>query len=220
MSESNTIERVENYLDSTIQTFKLGQDEYYNRWALEQAYIAHQEGNYGIGAIAVMVTAGEISEYPAHNAMITGLGVVDHAETRAIIKAKQGREPAISYARNTNEYTKSLQEGLHVHGTLEACPMCACAMINAGAIRSVSTVLDGDMIQKDGLNISSGGANSIGEKGKLQPQVWQWIQEGIGLSFVLLATEDKELVELSGRIFEDYREEIDAQLAARGTGKA
>jgi hypothetical protein len=94
--------------------------------------------------------------------------------------------------------------------------MCTCAATNAGAVLSVSTVLDGELIDNGcGGMVSSGGANSIGVKAKIQPKVWQYIQESMGLRFLLLETEDSELVELSRRIFEDYREAVDQRLAAR-----
>ena len=65
------------YLARTAGTYLPGQPEYYARLALEQALLAHREGNYGIGAVAVVVRGDEIREFPNRNAMFTGTGVVD-----------------------------------------------------------------------------------------------------------------------------------------------
>jgi tRNA(Arg) A34 adenosine deaminase TadA len=211
----STEQAVEHYLKSTIDRYATGQPEYYGRIALEQALIAHREGNYGIGAVAVSVGTETISEFPAQNTMFTGVGVVDHAETRALLDIYTGKNPTLEYARNTNEWTRELPEGISVYGSLEPCPMCACTLINAGAKRSISTVLDGNLIEKEGFKLSEGAASVIGDKAKLQPQIWQWLQSEIGLTFELLNTEDEELKILTRRIFEDYRKEVDRRLADR-----
>ena len=207
---------VEQYLNESAGYYPPGQDEYFARIALEQANIAFREGNYGIGAVAVVATVKKVSEFPNRNAMITGIGVTDHAETRALFDIRSGRLPIKTYNRNLNQSTADLPEGISVFGTLEPCPMCDCALTNVGAKLSVSTVLDGQLIQKDGLSLSNGAANAIGEKGNIKPQVWQWIQKESGLVFRLLDTEDTQLVTLSRRIFEETREEIDTVLAQRG----
>lgn len=155
-------ERVKQYLQDSENTYQTGQQEYYARIALDQALKAFEEKNYGIGAVAVMVTESTVEEYHSRNAMITGLGVVDHAETRALLKLK-GREPSDkTYPRNLNKWTSGLPLGISVFGTLEPCPMCTCTLTNVGAKLSVSTVRDGDLIiTAEGYKISNGAANVI-----------------------------------------------------------
>jgi tRNA(Arg) A34 adenosine deaminase TadA len=210
---------VERYLAESAGRYEVGQDEYYARDALEQALMAHREGNYGIGAVAVVVEDGEVREFPNRNAMFTGTGLVDHAETRALLDIRNGVEPTRTYARTTNQWTVRLPEGVSVYGSLEPCPMCTCVLTNGGVRRSVSTVLDGELKEEGGWRFSAGAANAIGEKGRLQPQVWRWIQGEIGITFELLDTPDTELVTFTTRIFEDYREEVDRRLAERGSIK-
>lgn len=207
------------YLARTAGTYLPGQPEYYARLALEQALLAHREGNYGIGAVAVVVRGDEIREFPNRNAMFTGTGVVDHAETRTLLAVRGQQKATRVYGRDYTKWTRALPEGISIFGTLEPCPMCDCAMINAGAVRSISTVPDGELVMVDGVTCSSGGAMVLGKKKELRPQVWSWIQQTIGLQYSLLETHDTELRKLSRRIFEDYREAVDRRLAARGTNK-
>ena len=94
--------------------------------------------------------------------------------------------------------------------------MCACTLTSAGAKLSVSTVLDGNLVEENGFRVSDGAANAIGDKGHIQPRVWRWIQGETGLTFILLETDDEQLVELSRRIFEETREFVDSALAQRG----
>ena len=206
---------VREYLNDTAFQYKPGQYEYYARLALDQALIAFEESNYGIGALAVVTTTDSVSEFPARNAMITGLGITDHAETRALQDIKSNKPPGKTYHKDENEWTAALPEGISVFGTLEPCPMCDCTLTNAGAKLSVSTVLDGNLVEEEGFKRSDGAENAIGEKGRLKPKIWGWIQGASGLTFELLETEDDKLVDLSRRIFEETREDIDAALAKR-----
>jgi len=211
------VSRVKAYLFATEEKYFPGQDEYYARLALEQAVMAYEEGNYGIGAVAVVVTDERVREFRARNAMVTGLGVVDHAETRALLRMRGGRRPDISYPRHVSAQTSNLPEGISVYGTLEPCPMCTVTLTNVGAKRSISTVLDGQLVYTDdGHRISDGAADTIGEKGKSQPQVWQNIQKDHKLTFTLLETQDADLRELSNLIFLETREEIDEKLGDEG----
>ena len=206
--------RVRAYLLETKDKYFPGQDEYYARLALAQAVKAYEEGNYGIGAVAVVVSNDRVREFRARNAMVTGLGVVDHAETRALLRMKGGKRPDVVYPRRVSELTAELPEGVSMYGTLEPCPMCTVTLTNVGATRSISTVLDGHLVETDdGFQISSGGAATIGKKGKLQPRVWQDPQRKQGLEFTLLSTADKDLRELSSLIFLETRDEIDQRLA-------
>ncbi len=93
---------IEKYLDKTKTSYDIGQPEYYGRIALEQALAAHNSGNYGIGAVAINVTTDLVSEFPARNAMFEGVGVVDHAETRALLDIRKGIDPSSQYGTDTN----------------------------------------------------------------------------------------------------------------------
>jgi tRNA(Arg) A34 adenosine deaminase TadA len=223
-------DQVKIYLLETEGKYQVGQHEYYAWIALSQALKAFEENNYGIGAVAIQVTEKDIFEYRERNAMVTGLGVVDHAETRALLKLKSGKQPDYKYPRDMNNWTKSLPKGISVFGTLEPCPMCSCTLTNVGAMLSVSTVRDGNLIvTEQGYKISDGAANVIVykepnvsqeevimDKFKIQPQIWQWIQTAHKLKFEILETTDQELKELSMKIFTETREQIDRQLAERG----
>lgn len=213
-------ENVARYLAASASRYVEGQHEYYARIALEEAAASHLAGNYGIGAVAVVVSTKEVKEFRAQNAMLTGTGVVDHAETRALIDIRSGRSASKSYARRLNQWTSGLPEGISVFGTLEPCPMCACTLTNVGARLSVSTVLDGALVRSDGFAHSDGAANVIGDKGRVQPSVWRQIQSNAGLTFQLLATEDEELRVLSNAVFVSTRQAIDDALAQRGSGSS
>jgi tRNA(Arg) A34 adenosine deaminase TadA len=203
------------YLRMTADRYVVGQEEYYARLALEQAVIASSEGNYGIGAIAVVVTDTEVLEYPARNAMLTGLGVVDHAETRAILAARGDALPARRWPRDANAFTAGLPLGTSVYGTLEPCPMCVCALTNGGVVRSVSTVPDGALVQLGEVMTSDGGSTVLGEKWYLQPHNWRWLQQRIGLRFDVAEIEDETLRDLSWRVFVDTARKLDEQVARR-----
>ncbi len=197
----------------TLRKYFPGQDEYYARVALAQALRAFEEGNYGIGAVAIVVSDDHVQEFRERNAMITGVGVVDHAETRALLRIGK-TQPDATYPRDLNALTNKLPEGVSMYGTVEPCPMCVTTLTNVGAKRSVSTVLDGDLIETaEGFYISSGSASAIGQKAKLQPLLWQRIQNLQVLRFTLLETNDEELKLLSAQIYIETREFIDQELA-------
>jgi tRNA(Arg) A34 adenosine deaminase TadA len=206
------------FLRTSVGRYELGTDDHFARRALDQALLALIEGNYGIGAVAVVVDEIEVREHHVRNAMLTGLGVVDHAETRAILAARGGGRPQHAYPRATNEATVRLPLGVSVHGTLEPCPMCACALTNGGVVRSVSTVVDGQLVDIDGVATSDGGSSVLGAKWLLQPYNWRWLQEATGVRFELLEPRDRELAELSWRLFADTGHDVDRRLAQRRLG--
>jgi tRNA(Arg) A34 adenosine deaminase TadA len=209
---------VQQYLNRSEHKFPFGSDEYFARKALELALTSYNEGNYGIGAVVLKVLAsGEIQVFHGRNKMVTGENeqkVIGHAETAGIIKVFNRSRPDALYQKQ-NELTNQLKTGISCYGTLEPCPMCVSVLTNAGAIRSVSTVQDGESHTVQGIVNSNGAANVIGEKYKTQPDIWQMIQRSRGLTFELLQTNDQDLVMLSSAIFTETREEIDQKLANR-----
>jgi tRNA(Arg) A34 adenosine deaminase TadA len=220
LAQHSIVAKTSAYLKRTKGRYKPGQDEYYARTALRQAARALSYGNYGIGAVAVLVDSTIVSEYWAGNAMVTGLGVVDHAETQAVLAAKRGLVPSACYPRSRNQHTRDLPTGLSVFGTLEPCPMCACVLANAGAVRSVSTVPDGEPTWLNKMLVGSDGAATvIGPKCALQPHIWQDIQARLGLRFVQLATADRKLFRLSDDIFKVNRDQLDHELFSRTRGR-
>ena len=216
---ASVVDAVRRYLTSTDGAYEAGSADYYARLGLQEALAVYLEGNYGIGAVAVLADEESVREFRARNAMMTGLGVVDHAETRAILKYAADHDPDAIYDRGLNEHTRRLPEGLSMYATLEPCPMCAVALTNVGAVQSVSTVMDGRLVKNNEFFVSDGGATVVGGKGQLQPTVWQQIQENQGLSFGLLRTCDRALKSLSADIFLQTREETDRQLGQRKAGK-
>jgi len=206
------------YLKETKSKFQLGSNEFYARKALSLALVSLKEGNYGIGAVLLQVTPTQINEFYGRNKLITGVGeerIIGHAETMAAVSFSKKQTPDESYAREITSQTANLPEGLICYGTLEPCPMCAVVLTNLGLIKSISTVLDGELISEDGVKLSNGAATVIGEKHKIQPKIWQIIQAARGLAFSQLETKDNNLVSLSERVFTETREEIDKSLSQR-----
>ena len=197
-------------MERSRNKFARGSDEYYARKCLEAALAAYHLKNYGIGALAVVHEGMTAREGTAGNRMVSGSGVVDHAETRALLRIANGEAADTEY-----QLESAPPHGLSVFGTLEPCPMCACVMTNAGATRSVSTVEDAHLVENSGFFLSDGAANVLGDKSKTQPAIWQSIQQGRGLRFELLSTADAELQALSRRIFEETRSTIDQHLSDR-----
>jgi tRNA(Arg) A34 adenosine deaminase TadA len=210
---------VDRYLAKSETWYQPGSSEYYARVALSEAAGALRKGNYGIGAVVVVADDKQIAEYRVGNAMVTGLGVIDHAETLGLLAAKGRVLPSVVYPRSLNSHTKALPDGISVYGTLEPCPMCACTITNSGVVNSVSTVVDGNPVVENGKVVrSDGAANVIGSKWRLQPVVWQMIQKGLGTKFSKLTTKDKQLERLSETIFTVTREAVDQQIAERAHG--
>jgi tRNA(Arg) A34 adenosine deaminase TadA len=169
----------------------------------------------GVGAVAVEVDQDEVREYWGEGAMQSGLGVVDHAEIRALLACRSGGEADATYPRNANSHLAALPLGTSLYASLEPCPMCVCAMTSTGVVRSTSTVLDGEGVYEGGVLVgSTGAACAIGDKARLQPRVWQEIQAGLGLSFIQLETKDQELRDLSESIFTIRREKLDLEMAS------
>ena len=210
MPEPDIIGDVVRYLDASRDVYSRGSLEYFARICLDVALTAYREENYGIGAVAVHFEAGRVREYRGGNRMVTDSGIIDHAETRALLRITRNETPDADYS-----YDFGPSHGLWVFGTLEPCPMCACVMTNAGATRSISTIEDGRLHDEGGYRVSDGAANVLGDKFNTQPAIWRSIQRGRGLEFNILPTADAQLQSLSRRIFEETRVETDQRLTDR-----
>ena len=224
--------QVEKYLSERKPVVQRGTEEYYALGALDQALKAFNEGNYGIGSVVLLKWRGKVYEFQDRNAMVTGYGLRDHAEARALDRAVvlhsrlKGRTIAeaerarvmnridadSSYDADT-DYLRGLADGLHVYGTLEPCPMCMLMMINVAVKTSVSLAKDGELEElPDRVCRSDGAAMATDEKFKYAPKVWQQIRDVQGLKFTLYEG-DRLLRELGLRIFSETRERIDQMLA-------
>lgn len=168
--------------------------------------------------------------------MVTGFGLRDHAEARALDRAvvflaglrgkkvvATAQDPPIdsikpdrTYAART-DYLKKIPDGLHVLGTLEPCPMCMVMMLNVGVKSSKSLSKDGELKLINGRCISDGAALATDDKFAGAPVIWQFIREKQGLHFQLYEN-DKRLSDLGLRIFLETRKQIDELLASQGEG--
>ena len=99
-----------------------GEDERHMRWALAEAELAAQEGEVPVGAIVVHPEMGVIAR--AHNEKERLRDATAHAEVLAIGQASE----ALGAWRLA---------GTTVYSTLEPCPMCAGALIQARVARLV-----------------------------------------------------------------------------------
>lgn len=210
---------VRDYLDRTAAAFRPGSDQFYARIALCVALNAYRKGNFGIGAVAVIRVGNRAELFYGENGMGQPNAVIDHAETRAVLRVAAGAaaDETIALPARAGPTGPGDPDAFDVavHGTIEPCPMCACVLTNAGVRRSVSTCRDG-AVQRDGDYLaSSGAANVLGEKYRIQPRVWRDIQRARGLRFELLAPVDAEIHDLSWNLMARTRDELDRALAAR-----
>ena len=116
--------RIRAYLEASVGRYVPGQSEHYARVSLALALRAFGRGNMGVGAVAVEVDQDEVREYWGEGAMQSGLGVVDHAEIRALLACRSGGEADATYPRNANLYLAALPLGTSLYASLEPCPMC------------------------------------------------------------------------------------------------
>lgn len=204
---------VEEFLSQNRNKVSRGSLNYFLMQALDEGLKAYRSGNYGIGSTAIIKRDGKIYVFKDRNAMVTGRGVHDHAEARAIFKAKrfelerldqkslsddesrsfQVFEPDEIFDASINSYTQELDDGLHVFGTLEPCLMCMCIACRAGAKTSVSISEDGEATPVLNGKISDGGGYVLGDKIKFIPKVCEYIIQKLGLTFNLLNAKDREL---------------------------
>lgn len=112
-----------------IDPMQYEDDVFYMREALKEAELAYAHGEVPVGA--VLVRNGEILAR-AHNTRETEHSAIAHAETTAIQMACE-----LVRAWRLNECT--------LYVTLEPCPMCAGAIVNARVPRVVFGAWDASM---------------------------------------------------------------------------
>lgn len=224
------VKEVEQYLQKLGPSLQRGTEPYYAAATLEEALKAFKEGNYGIGSVVIVKWKDKAYEFRGRNAMVTGYGLRDHAEARALeraviylatLRGKQllsepnttpnTTEPDRSYPLDT-DYLKSLTDGLHIYGTLEPCPMCMIMMLNAGVKSSQSLAKDGELKMVNGHEISDGGATATDDKFPTNPALWQFFRDKQGLRFTLY-DKDPQLADFGRRIFLETRQQISDFLA-------
>jgi tRNA(Arg) A34 adenosine deaminase TadA len=208
---------VQKYLDESQARFEVGSQPYFGRLALEYAGSALLKGNYPIGAVAVVREGDQVAAFRGENSLFSGneaLGTlndslrritqaVGHAEMVALMTSLADLPPEQTLSVREHSPLADLREGLTMFGTLEPCPMCATAMTADRRVAdSVSNALD------------PLGAYVIDPQRRAvqQPQVQTWIQEARNLRFRLLDS-DPRLTELSGRVFDACRQDLDARIA-------
>ncbi len=147
-------------------------DEKYMRFALEEAAIAESLGEVPVGAVIVKNSTGEVVSR-AHNLRNTSKNAIRHAEITAIEKAceKLGgwRLP-----------------GCTLYVTLEPCPMCAGASINARVERVVFGAKD----------VNFGACGTVMNLNALAPQYEVQYEGGIL---------EEECSEILSRFFKELR---------------
>ena len=77
------------FVEQGLKTFRIGSPYYFATLALSGAIEALSEGNYGVGASALVVRDDTYYVFTQRNAMNTGIGVVDHAETRLMMDVRR-----------------------------------------------------------------------------------------------------------------------------------
>lgn len=211
--------QVQNYLDRTEDTFPPGSDLYYARKALFVALNSYKHGHFGIGAVAVVRSGNAADLFYGENGMAKPNAIIEHAEIRALLRIAAGETPdhTIKLAKPSQQTATTYRDEIEttVYGTIEPCPMCACAMTNAGVRRSVSTCMDGKLERNGDYLVSSGAANVLADKYETQPQIWRDIQQIRGLRFELLTPTNQELHDLSWGIMTASRNQVDQVLATR-----
>ncbi len=106
----------------------MNNDEYYMALALEQAHIAYKLGEVPVGA--VIVKDGQVIA-SAHNTRESKQDPLGHAEINSIVQASK----ALDSWRLS---------GCTLYVTLEPCPMCAGAILNARMDKVVYGAFDED----------------------------------------------------------------------------
>ena len=79
----------EQFVARGLDHFPIGSPYFFATLALDEALEALKEGNYGVGASGLIVRGENYYIFRQRNAMNTGIGVVDHAETRLVMDIRR-----------------------------------------------------------------------------------------------------------------------------------
>ncbi len=182
---------VDEIVDKVDALGDLDGDAYFIREAVREACIAALEGNYGVGAVIVhngkIVARGRNELGNTSNPMFH----VAHAEIKAL------EDYHIKVDHNDRN-----PEEVCVYTTLEPCPMCTCAIFNAG----VKKVLAG--------SVDEWGGQMISNQGNLV-SVWRSLLTSSGTSHKV-ADVPAVLGQASRDIFMLTKESLDRALSTKG----
>jgi tRNA(Arg) A34 adenosine deaminase TadA len=122
----NPLESIRQSINIDIST----DEERYIKAALDEAFIATESGTYGIGAVVVDTKTKEIkaSGHNKMNDVNDPSFFIQHAEIDALR----------NYFANNRRSVKDIA----VYTTLEPCPMCTIALLNAGVKQVVAGATD------------------------------------------------------------------------------
>jgi tRNA(Arg) A34 adenosine deaminase TadA len=199
---------------------------------LDRAARAAERGDYGIAAAAVMRSAGVEVVSIGTNSMTTNGDPTGHAEIGALLqiaaltrdssraetpRASVWDSPTDALDAGTNLLTRSTSTAasdLTLYATLEPCPMCTVALINAGVGRVIVAVAD-----------PSAGALAPERLSRLAP-LWPNMVEKrrVQIDFLEAQTSassnepfiPRALIENLNIVFDLTRAELDGQLAKHG----
>src|ERR1700674_4889388 len=159
-TESTVLADARECAAETLHSARLHSATEYFALLLDRATRAAERGDYGIAAAAVMCSDGVEVVSIGTNSMTTHGDPTGHAEIGALrqIAALSRNSPRAETSRasvwdsptdaldtGTNLLTRSAsiaRSDLPVYATLEPCPMCTVALINAGVDRVVVAVAD------------------------------------------------------------------------------
>lgn len=179
-------------------------------WLLERGVLARQTGNYGIAAAYVVRHAGSEMVCFGQNTMFSDHDPTGHAEIGALRKAQRaihGASPPLPEDIIVRAAPHTRQESI-LYSTLEPCPMCTVAIINAGIERVV--VGHGD-----------GAAGAMMHLHALPP-LWGDLAAERDIDIRAVAAGrgpdaiPQELLDLLHDLFFDEREDLDSQLTTTG----
>lgn len=214
---TNVIDRVRDFTERASKEFVLGSPEYFLNLALKEAVAAVRGGNYGVGAVVLLKKGEIVHVFKAQNGMITGPGIMDHAETRGLVEAasfndhwfnhqqSQGDVPKSNFHLSSHDhpYLDSLTEGLHVIGTLEPCPMCMSYAIEANIGTSISGCLDGGT-EKQHVEMPTGTGMGAMSKWGILPLVMARILKSQGVNWSSIELRNQNVPDRPFIILKEY----------------
>lgn len=178
--------------------------------ALDRGIDALKKGNYGIGAIGVMVKDGYEYVVSGQNEVRTKSSSIAHAEQTVIETLETIARTEVSDL--SEEFTNRVlfmrrvnkPDEIKLVTSLEPCLMCTGRIIGSGLFEDVKIAAE-----------DAGGGLMAGGREKNIPVVFQMIAEKQNLQ-VAMADIPESIRSYPEKVFESTREEIDAVLAEGG----